>query len=137
MTTDYKVLGPDPNAIHIGWKIAEILEAQHKSKRELGDLIGMSASNAVYLTTRDTIDVRTLHKVGLALKYNFWKHFPIEEVAQSSIAKVSEGDGKTIDELKLKISDMEKQLENCKRDLMMQKQENVYLKKINELLEKK
>ena len=47
----------------------------------------------------------------------------------------------TLEEEKKKLqeknAELEKQLEGCRRDLLFQKQENVYLKKINELLEKK
>jgi len=116
----------EPNTIHIGNLINELLEKQRKSKRELGDKIGMSASQAVYLTTRKSIDVQMLWKVGVALKYNFFKHFPVED-----------GTGGEGNEGKEKISELEKQLESALRDLAMQKQENAYLKEINELLKKK
>ena len=128
--------------IHLGEKIAELLQQQHKTKKDLGNAIGMSASNAVYLTTRSTMDVQTLHKISIALKYDFFKHFPVavegsetrEMVKHENVFDVRD---KTIEELKQKNAELEKQMDPLKRDLQMQKQENVYLKKINELLEKK
>jgi len=127
------------NKIHIGNKVAELLQARHITKRELGDRIGMSSGAAVYLTKRESIDAETLWKIGVALRYNFFKHYPVsEEAGVGSLEK--EEKEKENDEpkgLKEKIIELEKQLEAAKRDLAMQKQENVYLKKINDLLEKK
>lgn len=65
--------------IHIGGKIEDLLEEQHKTKRELASDIDMSASNVVYLCGKESMDVQMLHKIGNALKYNFFKHFPIDE----------------------------------------------------------
>lgn len=124
------------NKIHIGNKIAELLQAKHITKRELGGRIGMSPSSAVYLTNRKSIDAETLWKIGIALKYNFFKHYPIEEEGKEVIGK-KENENDEAKRLKEKIAELEKQLEASKRDLVMQKQENVYLKKINDLLEKK
>jgi len=114
------------------------------TKRELGGMIGMSAGSAVYLTNRESIDAETLWKIGNALKYNFFKHYPIDEVVEGNGEAEKRGSGeKEIkqDEEKKKlqetIAELEKQMEGCNRDLLIQKQENGYLKKINELLEKK
>ncbi len=138
----------EPNNIHIGNLINELLEKQHKTKRELGDDIGMSQSQAVYLGTRKSIDALMLQKIGNALKNNFFKHYPIEEVVEGNGEAEKRGSGEkdpsatlrmtTLEEekkkLQEKITELEKQLEGCKRDLLFQKQENGYLKEINELL---
>ena len=125
--------------MHIGNKITEVLKARHMTKQTLGRGIGFTGSAATYLTTRPSIDVETLHNIGLYLNYNFFKHYPVEErdVLTLPATGVSDDKDKMISEMKIKISELEKNLEACKRDLGMQKQENVYLKKINELLEKK
>ena len=126
--------------VHIGNLIAAKLTEQHKTKRELADAAGMSAGNAVYLTTRDSIDVKTLHRIGMVLRYNFFKHFPIEDTSTSlstDAGQVMNEKDKKIDELKNRIAEMEKINDGMKRDLEMQVKENGYLKEINELLRKK
>ena len=75
--------------IHIGSKIEGLLEEKHMTKRELGLAMGMSPSSAVHLTTRANVDVQLLHKVGNVLKYNFFKHFPIDEGKGTDVADLS------------------------------------------------
>jgi hypothetical protein len=111
---------------HIGGAIGIRLADLHMTKKDLGDEIGMSQSNIVYLTKRKSIDVITLHKISVALRNNFFKHYPVEEIITA--LPVDEKD-KIIAELKGKIEEVERQA-----DIL--KQENGYLKKINELLEK-
>ena len=127
--------------IHVGSKIEGLLEDQHKTKRELALDVGMSPSNMVYLTTRESIDVRMLHKIGNALKYNFFKHFHIEEgsstMLTTSATQVKDEKDKMIEELKGKIAGEEKLLDDMRREMEMLKQENGYLKEINGLLKRK
>ena len=123
--------------IHIGNHITQALIRRHMTKQELGRGLGISASAATYLTQRDTIDVKMLHKIGNILKYNFFKHFPIEEVKEGIDLNTVSPQEEEKKKLQGRIEELEKQLEACKRDLVMQKQENVYLKKINDLLEKR
>ena len=112
--------------MHIGKKIAEVLHEKHVSRQALGRAIGVSGSAATYLTTRASIDVKTLAAVGQVLKYDFFRYYKNgESKAEPNMA-----------ELESRIAELEKQLAACKRDLVMQKQENVYLKKINALLER-
>lgn len=119
--------------MHVGQKLSELLVEKRMTRQELGRLIGVTGSAVTYLVSRGTFDVETLQKIGNVLKYNFFKHYPVEEDAEEMAAGV-ESEKKL---LIAKIMDLEKNLEQCKRDLMMQKQENGYLKKINDLLEKK
>ena len=120
--------------MHIGNKISEVLSANQVTRQKLGRAIGVTSSAATYLTTRTSIDVETLAAIGNVLKYNFFKHYPVKEEGALLFAS-SENDEQV--KLMSRVEDLEKQLEACKRDLIMQKQENVYLKKINELLERK
>ena len=125
--------------VHIGTRVAQKLGEQHKTKRDLADAIGMTPGNAVYLTTRETMDVKTLHKIGIALNYNFFKLFPVEEDASTTLstgAGISESE-KALGDLKNKIAEQEKVIGDLKRDLEMQRKENGYLTQINELLKKK
>lgn len=128
------------NYIHIGGKIEDLLEEQHKTKRELAADIDMSASNVVYLCGKESMDVQTLHRIGNALKYNFFKHFVIDDgkpksdVVSSESAKPVEEKQKEIEQLKSELSEKEKLFKNLERELTLIKQENGYLKEINELL---
>lgn len=122
--------------MHIGQKITEILAIRHVTKQDLGRAIGLTGSSATYLTTRPSIDVETLQKIGVVLKYNFFRHYPVVEQTEGVNLEGTAGTDIENKKLQEKISELEKQLESCKRDLVMQKQENGYLKKINELLEK-
>ena len=89
--------------MHIGEKIAEVLKQKHMTKQELGRTLGMSGSAATYLTTRPTIDVETLHKIGTAVNYNFFRYYPVQESngEGGGSASLTAGD-KMIDELKQK-----------------------------------
>ena len=120
--------------IHIGQKIAEILVQRRMSRQELGRLIGISGSAATYLTTRESIDVKTLSSIGQVLKYDFFQHYPLRP---GTVSPGSREENPKESSLLSKISELEKTLEATRRDLVMQKQENGYLKKINDLLEKK
>lgn len=130
-----------PNNTHIGNLINNLLKSQQMTKSKLGNLIGYSTSQAVYLTTRKSIDVNMLQKIGNALKYNFFNHFPIEESKEQDGKKQDiSNKEKTQEDEKKKLQDniieLEKQIEASKRDLFLQKQEIAYLKEINELLKK-
>ena len=134
--------------IHIGSLIEEKLQEKRLTKQELSELTGIKAVTIRYLTRRDSLDVVTLQRIGNGLKYNFFKHYPIEEVVEGNGEAEKRGSGEkdpsatlrmtTLEEekkkLQEKITELEKQLEGCKRDLLFQKQENGYLKEINELL---
>ena len=129
------------NQFHVGSKIEQLLEEQHRTKRDLGLDIDMSQGNVVYLTKRDSIDVKTLQKIGNELKYNFWKHFPIDDgtnaatlVTEREKQMIAEKD-KVIAELNAKVAERDKVIEDLKQDLV--KQENDFLKEINGLLKKK
>jgi DNA-binding Xre family transcriptional regulator len=112
---------------HIGQKIAEMLADNNMSKTELGEVIGMSQSNAIYLTKRASIDVVNLHKISVALNYNFFKLYPVDE-----------GTSEPADAAwKAKIAELEKHVEQLKLQNDILQKENGYVKKINELLEKR
>jgi len=117
--------------IKIGEIITRVIAEKKISKAELGRMLGIAAPAVTYLTTRDSIDVNTLHKVGLALKYNFFKHYVVVEEGQGTRDKgqgeIKDEKDNVIEELKGKIAELESAL---------QKQENGFLKEINELLKK-
>lgn len=125
--------------MHIGQKISEIIVQRRTTKQELGRTVGLTGSSATYLTTRASIDVETLQKVGNALKYNFFRHFPIDEEGAGDKGQGTSGvksdKDKMLDELKEKIMEKERTILALKREVTLMKQENQYLKKINDLLE--
>ena len=123
------------NYIHVGKLINELLENEHMTKKELGQEIGRSQSNVVYLTSRISIDVRMLQKIGNSLRYNFWKHYPIEGDDDDEPTVVSDGKDKMIAALNAKVAEQEKVIEGLKQELI--KQEIGFLKEINGLLKKK
>jgi DNA-binding Xre family transcriptional regulator len=88
--------------INLGEKISEVIAERYWTKTQLGEMIGMSPSNAIYLTKKKSIDVVTLHKIGAALKYNFFKHYPVEEAASEKT--------KEENEWKKKVDELQKQL---------------------------
>ena len=117
-------------SIHIGRKIEELLKEARMSKRELGEKIGMSTSNTTYLATRESIDVRTLQKIGIALHYDFFKHFPISEINRPITEAPKSSTEQIIEDLQKQIEERDKMIEDVKR-------ENGYLKEINTLLKRK
>jgi len=127
--------------IHLGSIISRKLNEKKVSNSQLAKALGVTYSAVTYILRKNTMDVYMLHRVSNALKYNFFRHFPVNEdegeKTMEGVSKVFDVRDKTIDELKTKLAECEKITEPLKRDLAMQKQENVYLKKINELLEKK
>ena len=127
--------------IHFGHLLEQLLKEKHKTKTELAKYLGRSVPTMSHLAYRHTYDVQTVQKCGNFLGYNFFKHYPIVESDGEKIvvveSKTFDLRDKQIEELKAKLAECEKITEPLKRDLAMQKQENVYLKKINELLEKK
>lgn len=120
--------------MHIGEKISEVLKLKHMTKQELGRTLGMSGSAATYLTTRPSIDAETLQKIGTAVNYNFFRHYPVEESAGDGSAALTAGD-KVIEETKQRLMEKDRIIVALKREIVLQKQENDYLKKINSLLE--
>ena len=125
--------------MHIGQKISEIITQRRTTKQELGRAIGLTGSSATYLTTRASIDVETLHRIGNVLKYNFFRHFPVDEEGTGDrgqgTSEVKSEKDVMIDELKEKIMEKERTILALKREVTLMKQENSYLKKINDLLE--
>ena len=124
--------------MHIGQKISEIIAQRRTTKQELGRAIGLTGSTATYLTTRASIDVETLQKIGNVLKYNFFQHFPVDEgngAAANGLVEIKDERDLLIDELKEKMMEKDRTILALKREVTLMKQENQYLKKINDLLE--
>ncbi len=125
--------------MHIGQKISEIITQRRTTKQELGRAIGLTGSSATYLTTRASIDVETLQKIGNVLKYDFFKHFPIDEgqgAGGRGQVEIKDDRDIMIDELKEKMMEKDRTILALKREVTLMKQENSYLKEINLLLKR-
>lgn len=133
--------------IHIGSLIEKKMREKGLTKKQLGGMTGIKPVTIRYYLKRETLDVVTVHKIGKALKFNFFSYFPVTEDS-SGLVVVSSEKEKEIEKIKSdgaeekkklleKIVALEKELDNAKRELVMMKQENGFLKEINELLKKK
>lgn len=131
--------------IHVGKMIAELLEKQHKTKKQFAQELGVSASSVSHITRKGNLDVKMLHRIGTLLRYNFFKHFPIAEegAVAENIAReaeknrmIEEYNGKIAEQVKV-AEGFKEEVEGLKREMEMLKQENGYLKEINGLLKKK
>jgi len=133
--------------IHIGSLIEKKMREKGLTKKQLGGMTGIKPVTIRYYLKRETLDVVTVHKIGKALKFNFFSYFPVTEDSSGLLVGSSEKE-KEIDAVKVlhdeekkkfleKIVTLEKELDGAKRELVMVKQENGYLKEINELLKKK
>ncbi|MEW6467945.1 MAG: helix-turn-helix domain-containing protein, partial [Bacteroidota bacterium] len=92
------------------------------SRSELARGLGITNAAVTYLLRRESLDVRMLQKISSLVGYNFFAHLTV---------------GAGEDEKDKLIEDLKKQVESNKRQIGLLMQENMYLKKINELLERK
>jgi transcriptional regulator with XRE-family HTH domain len=98
------------------------------TQNTLSVLVNTSASNIARITQRKNVEVHMLYKISKALKHNFFKHFPVVEEEQPA-----EKD-KVVEELNAKIASLEKQAQSDNIEIRILKQENEYLKEINDLM---
>jgi hypothetical protein len=120
---------------HIGQKIQEYVTAKGFTKTDVGAVIGMSQGNIVYLTKRPSIDVKTLHKISVALKHNFFQYYPVEgEIPDKG--KMDEKDTVIVG-LKEKIAQMERAAEQQKMQMAAVTRENELMRDVIDLLKKK
>lgn len=61
--------------IHIGSEIKKIAKGIHMGPTELGRILSMSKQNVYGIYKRKSIDTALLHKIGLALKYDFFTFY--------------------------------------------------------------
>ncbi len=117
-------------ASHIGQKIKEVLEKRGISKSELGRRLNMTSTNVHKIFKRETVDTGLLQKISAALNYDFFQYY-----SPSIIQSFNE-------DKEIYAAGNEYELNQCKKELELLKLEMAqkeidYLKRINELLEKK
>src|SRR5687767_8681605 len=110
---------------HLGHLISQKMEEARMSNSELARTLGVTAPAVTYILRKNTMDVYMLQRVSNALKYNFFRHFSVE------------GDNSGFGSGGNESKKLKEDLEKCKREMELQKVEIQYLKKINELLERK
>ena len=131
--------------VHIGNLIAKRLEELHVTQTNLSYKVGLKPSTGRSITKREVLDTVLLQKISIALGVDFFKYYPVTGVAnaegagekEKEIEKIKNESEVEKKKLLEKITALEKELENCKRDLVLKGQENGYLKEINELLKKR
>ena len=112
----------------IGSIIQRVLKSKGMSVAELARRMHITRENLYNLFKRDNIDTKQLQKIGNILEHNFFTYFITNDF---NIDGINQGKGNMdvleyqveIHKLKDKIKSLEKEIE--------------YLKKINDLLEKK
>lgn len=127
--------------IHIGQKIKARAGELRIGPTELGKLINTSKQNIYGIFKRKSIDTELLYKISQVLNYDFFQLYsPIEtELLTTAKAILLKGKKslpiKTIIKLLKALEDCKKENEKLKKDFAVK--EVGYLKKINELLERK
>ena len=129
--------------IHIGEKIRLKAKELKIGPTEIGRRIDSTKQNVLGIFKRESVDTNLLKKISIALHYDFFTYY-IEDSSVSllmerpvyygtstkpkSITKVIEEKDKMIEEQETEINKLKDELKN---------QQIAYLKKINEILEKK
>ena len=122
--------------IHIGDKIKQKAKELRIGPTELGRLINTSKQNVYGIFKRKSIDTDLLRRISKVMNHDFFQYYLTDSPAYilmdtptpyNTLAK-TKNIAKTTEELQNEINRLKTELKN---------QEIVYLKKINEILEKK
>jgi hypothetical protein len=120
-------------SIHIGQKIRERADELEIGPTKLGVMINTSKQNVYGIFKRKSIDTELLKKISEVLKKDFFQYY------ESALHEDKDKYGKLSNK---KVAEILKELQKCKMEIETLKaeitsQEIQYLKKINQLLEKK
>ncbi|HXA01721.1 MAG TPA: hypothetical protein VNW99_07020 [Cytophagaceae bacterium] len=122
-------------SIHIGQKIKERAKELNIGPTRLGEMINSSKQNVYGIFKRKSIDTELLKKISDVLKKDFFEYYgalPSFQEDKNNYQKLNNR----------KIAEIVRELEKCKKEIEHLKEEISskeiqYLKKINQLLEKK
>lgn len=124
-------------SIHIGEKIKQRAKQLRIGPTELGKLINTSKQNVNGIYKRKSIDSVLLKDLSKALDFNFFQYyltnFPVVTNEPEAIYQPSKD--KLIKKLTQELAQLKKQVEELKKQAS--EKEIAYLKKINDILEKK
>jgi hypothetical protein len=117
-------------SVHIGEKIRQRTKQLRIGPTELGRLINTSKQNVNGIFKRRSIDSDLLKKLSKALEYDFFQYYLSEDTKalNEDQAVYQKSNEKTI-------KDLQKEIDRLKKEL--NEKEIRYLKKINNILEKK
>lgn len=126
------------NMIHIGNQIKQVLEERGLTISEFARRINFSRENVYSIFKRPTMDIALLQKINKVLDYDFFQYYDANtKVSRAKEDTVIYKNSTSKTNLLKVITSLQQELEACKMELDTAKKEVVYLKKINELLEKK
>ena len=123
--------------VHIGEKIKQRAKQLRVGPTELGKLINTSKQNVTGIYKRKSIDSVLLRSISKALNFDFFQYYIIPSlvVANDSEEEYNNEKTKQIKKLSTELEQLKKQVELLKKQAT--EKEIAYLKKINEILEKK
>ena len=123
-------------AIHIGQLIRKRVEETGMSKSEFARRVNTTSQNIYGIFKRKSLDTELLTKISSVLKYDFFQHYSHEPLLAEDHKRASYKTRAKLITTKT-LAELTAELENCQKELELFRKENAYLKKINELLEKK
>lgn len=119
------------SGVHIGHKIKEVVQNTKISVKEFASKINKSRTVVYSIFERRTVDTELLKKISEILKYDFFQYYCTEETSMVREAEVG------YSKRNPSFTELQKELQTCKRELLEIKEKYELLKKINELLEEK
>lgn len=124
-------------SIHIGEKIKQRAKQLRIGPTELGKRINTSKQNIHGIYKRKSVDSILLKEISNALDFNFFQYYAAGSVsvANDSEATYNHTKDKLIKKLSQEIDNLKKQVDQLKKQAA--EKEITYLKKINDILEKK
>ena len=124
-------------SIHIGERIKQRAVQLRIGPTELGKRINTSKQNIHGIYKRRSLDSILLKEISKALDFNFFQYYSsgTSSVASESEAAYNNSRDKLIRKLTQEVDNLKKQVDQLKKQAA--EKEITYLKKINEILEKK
>ena len=124
-------------SVHIGEKIKQRAKQLRIGPTEFGKLINTSKQNVHGIYKRRSIDSIMLKEISKALDFNFFQYYSAASltVANDSETSYNSHSDKLIKKLRLEIANLKTQIDQLKKQAS--EREIVYLKKINDILERR
>lgn len=124
--------------VHVGNKIRERVEEIGMKKSEFARRINCSPQNVYDIFERKTLDSKLLSLICKVLDYDFFQYF--SNNGKKLVINEEKGEYISIKDyhkLKEEYAQIKKLTERYENEMEMLKQENKYLKEINDILKKK
>jgi len=121
-------------SVHIGEKIKQRAKQLRIGPTELGKMVNTSKQNIYGIYKRKSVDAELLKKISKALDYDFFQHYVNENLPVLNEPS-SYYQRKTLKDISSELELCKKEIDRLKKELA--EKEINYLKKINEILEKR